>query len=990
MIIFAQTQKRFRLVKIMKKAKFENFTAPNTIHSDLISRILYSTDASEYREIPQGVIYPASSNDVINIIQNTINKGISIIPRAAGTSLAGQVVGSGLVIDCSRYMNQILELNVNEKWVRIQPGVIRDELNLYLKPHKLFFSPETSTSNRCMLGGMVGNNACGAHSLLYGSTREHLLEATVVISDGSTIVMKALTLDEYKRKCELDTLEGKIYRTIHNTLSNTDNQQHIQNEYPHPKLTRRNTGYALDLLLASEPFTPGGPQLNLCKLLAGSEGTLGYITELKLSLTPFPPVNKAVVCAHFNSLTEALKANLIALKYNPGAIELIDDTILNCTKNNLEQNRNRFFVEGEPAAILVVEWDRGTPEELQNLAKEMQKEMQDANLGYAFPYIIGADINKVWALRKAGLGLLSNVEGDARPVSVVEDTAVLPEYLPDYINEFKEILHKYNLWSVYHAHAATGELHLRPVLNLREKADVEIFRKVALKTAQLVKKYKGSISGEHGDGRLRGEFIPILLGEHNYQLIREIKHTFDPNNCFNPGKIVDSPPMSSGFRFEPGKPLPHYKTYFDYSKTGGLIEQIAKCNGSGDCRKTEKMGGTMCPSYMASKNEYNTPRARANVMREVFSTTKGNPFVNEDIKQILDLCLSCKACKAECPSSVDIAKLKAEFLQHYYEKKGTPLRTRLVANFGNIYQLASIWPQAANVILSSAFMRVTGSVLGFSPMRKFPVLDKLTLKKWLKYELSKLNKQLPENAPLVYLFIDEFSNFSETGIGQKTVKLLVTLGYRVEILPNKPSGRAHFSKGMIRKAQQYAIQNVTLFSSMPDSAILVGIEPSAILSFRDEYPEIVPESLREKATKLARRTFLIDDFIAREFIAGRIDQKLFSTENQTIWLHGHCQQKALISTKSTLTMLQIPKNHIVKEINSGCCGMAGSFGFEKEHYKVSMQVGELVLFPTIRNLPDNVLIAAPGTSCRHQILDGTNRKAIHPIELLYNALIKPL
>lgn len=974
----------------MKKATSQFTMKNNNVHTDYISRIMYATDASEYRELPEGVTFPNSSDDVGDIIKLAINQNKTIIPRAAGTSLAGQVVGSGIVVDCSRNMTQIIELNVNEHWVKVQPGVIRDELNAYLKPYKLFFSPETSTSNRCTLGGMVGNNACGAHSLLYGSTREHLLEATVVLSDSSTIIMRDLSLEEYKSKCELQSLEGEIYRTIHNILSDTDNQDYIKNEYPHPNLTRRNTGYALDALLNCEPFTSKGAPFNLCKILAGSEGTLGYITELKLNLTPFPPECKAVVCIHFNSLTEALQANLIALKYKPGAIELIDDTILNCTKNNLEQNRNRFFVKDEPAAILVVEWDRDSIEEIKSIATNMQNEMQQLGLGYHFPLIIGNDINKVWALRKAGLGLLSNIEGDARPVSLVEDTAVLPEYLPDYINEFKQILDKYNLWSVYHAHAATGELHLRPVLNLRDKNDVIIFRKVAFETAHLVKKYRGSLSGEHGDGRLRGEFIPIILGEHNFQLINKLKYIFDPNNIFNPGKIVDSPPMDNGFRFVPGIKAPVFNTFFDYSKAGGLLQQIEKCNGSGDCRKSVLMGGTMCPSYMASHNEYDTPRARANVMREIFAQEKNEAFVNEDIKKILDLCLSCKACKAECPSSIDIAKLKAEFFQHYYDKKGIPIRSQLIANFNSIYQISSVWPSASNLLFKSAIMRLTSRILGFSPLRRFPIIDRITLKKWLKTELFLLNKQLPQHAPLVYLFVDEFSNFSETNIGQKTIKLLTTLGYRVEIMNNKPSGRAHFSKGLLRKAQQFAIHNVELFSTMPENAVLIGIEPSAILSFRDEYPELVPDIMKERAINLAKRTYLIDDFIAHEFEAGRINRNLFTTEYQSISIHGHCQQKALLSTKATITMLQIPINYNVKEINSGCCGMAGSFGFEKEHYKVSMQIGELVLFPTVRNLPETVLIAAPGTSCRHQIYDGTKRKAFHPIELLYNALNKPV
>jgi FAD/FMN-containing dehydrogenase/Fe-S oxidoreductase len=960
------------------------------IYTDESSLLIYSTDASAYREIPLAVTYPKTKEDVQKLVHYANDIHIGLIPRTAGTSLAGQVVGNGIVVDFSRYMNKILEINVDEKWVKVQPGVVLDELNLCLKESGLFFGPETSTSNRCMIGGMVGNNACGAHSLIYGSTRDHLLEVKGYLSDGNEIVLKKLKKPEFDQKCLLNNLEGQIYQKINQILTDPDNRSSILNEYPDAKLKRRNTGYALDLLLNTIIFSDTEELFNLTKLVAGSEGTLMLLTEIKLNLVPLPPKNKGLICIHFKTLEEALQANLIALTYKPGAIELIDSIILNCTKDNIEQRKNRFFISGDPGAILIVEFARDSIEEIKELASRLQKEMQDKGYGTHFPLVLGEDINKVWALRKAALGLLTNIPGDAKPVSLVEDTAVLAEKLPDYIADFKKILAKYNLQCVFHAHIATGELHLRPVLNLKEKEHVRIFRAVATEVAILVKKYKGSISGEHGDGRLRGEFIPVIIGAKNFELVKQIKFTWDPNNIFNPGKIVDTPPMDTNLRYVPGAPVRNIKTYFDFSDSKGYIRHVERCNGSGDCRKSEIIGGTMCPSYMATRKESATTRARANILREyITNSTNRNPFDHKEVYDILDLCLSCKACKSECPSNVDMTKLKAEFQQHYYNANGIPLRSRIIGNMTFFYKLGSHVPDVFNFFAGNkTFSQLIKSVIRFAPQRNIPLLSSITVKKWSKKNLEKHNNTIGSTNKEVYLFVDEFTNYLDAEIGIKTIMLLNKLGYKVNVAECYESGRTCLSKGMVKKAIKIATKNVKVLSNVigPNTP-LVGIEPSSILTFRDEYPELVPLDLVENARKLASKAMLIEEFIAEEIEKGNINNSKFTNVNTNVILHGHCYIKAIASTKPVKTMLSLPKNYKVTELPSGCCGMAGAFGFEKEHYEVSMKVGEMVLFPAIRKTHHDTIIAASGISCRHQIKEGTGREAYHPVEILYNALL---
>jgi FAD/FMN-containing dehydrogenase/Fe-S oxidoreductase len=958
------------------------------IKYDKITTTMYATDASVYKEEPSAVAWPKSASDIRKIIEFARAEKTSVTLRAGGTSLAGQVVSSGIIIDISRYMNKILEINKEEMWVRVQPGVVLDELNLKLKEKGLFFGPETSTSNRCNIGGMVGNNACGSHSVVYGSTRDHTLEIKTLLSDGSEAIFGALNRDEFNNKCKLNNLEGDIYRNIESILGDRINQEKIREGYPDPNIHRRNTGYAIDQLLDSEIFDVNSRlKFNFSKLLAGSEGTLAVATEIKLNVIPLPPVNKELVCVHLNKRNDAFKANLIALKFKPSAVEMMDNRILELTEDNASQRNNRFFLEGKPAAILIVEFVREKPEEIDIASSDLIQALKSAGYGYAYPVVRGKDISKVWELRKAGLGVLSNMKGDAKPVTLMEDTAISVEVLPDYMDEVEALLAKYGKDAVFHAHIGSGELHIRPILNLKDPEDVRLFRTIGMETAHLVKKYRGSLSGEHGDGRLRGEFIPVILGEYNYNLLKQVKKCWDPDGILNPGKITGTPPMDTNLRYIPGAPTREIETIYDFSSSDGLIRAAERCNGTADCRKSALIGGTMCPSFMATGDEFKSTRARANVLREYLGK-EGDPWNHHEIYEILDLCLGCKGCKSECPSSVDIAKMKSEFLQHWYDLHGIPLRTRLIAYISEINRIGSLAPGIFNFFLKNKFSSgIIKRMTGFASKRSIPLVYRTTLRKWVRKNLSGINPANPKGA--VCIFIDEFSNFNDTEIGIAAIRLLVSLNYKVVTAGHKVSARTFLSKGLIRTAKKTIIKNITILSGIiNDELPLVGIEPSAILGFRDEYPELAGSDLKQSAEKIAANSFMIDEFIAREFRAGKIDPSSFTDEKASILLHAHCQQKAIASSASTIEMLSIPANYSVKEIPSGCCGMAGSFGYEKEHFELSNQVGELVLFPEVRKADQNTIISAPGTSCRHHIKDGTGRIALHPAVVLYNALRK--
>ena len=1043
-----------------------------TIHTDPLHRIAYATDASAYREVPQGVTFPENEQDIVYLIETARERKTHLIPRAGGTSIAGQVVGSGIVVDISKHFKKILEINPKEHWARVQPGVVLDELNLALEPYGLFFSPETSTSNRCCIGGMFGNNSCGSHSLIYGSTRHHVLEARGVLCDGSIEVFKEYTIKELEERfgqrfwendclCHSEqrhvrgeeSIDGRFPITplIQNIYSqlicwalNEKTVQLIEENYPDKSLRRRSCGYAIDEVIEDLHNTAKPLEertINLCKVLAGSEGTLAFITEIKIDLDPLPPKEKMVVCAHCDTLQKSFLGNLVALKFHPTAIELMDRNILELSKQNVEQQKNRFFVQGDPAAILIIELREDTREEIDAIADEMEQALiqNDEHLVYACSRVYGSEISKVWSLRKAGLGLLTGMKGDAKPIGVIEDTAVAPEKLPDYMADFAKMLDNLDLSCVYHAHISTGELHLRPIINIKEAEGKRKFREVAYQTALLVKKYKGSLSGEHGDGRLRGEFIQLLYGDEVYTLMQDLKKCWDPLQVFNLHKIVDTLPMDSMLRFEVGQQYAiekelndgpstlqqaqgpqdlgtcrtyyNWKAAFDECKVEGatgaknqlhaLMCSIEQCNGAGDCRKSNLIGGTLCPAFKVSGDETKATRARANVLREILTRGWGSEafsqarnqdksiLKSEELAEVLDSCLACKGCRSECPSNVDMTRLRSEILQQKYDVSGMPLRSFAVSYMATVEQLGHIvWP-FYNLFASWKFSsNIIKNIIKFSSERDIPTLSRVTMRTAVKRESRRHKSQATKGK--VFLFADEFTNFQEAELGLTFAKLLLHLGYEVEIPKHVESGRAAISKGNLKLAKKYALKNVNLLKDkISEQMPLVGIEPSCILSFRDEYPDLVPAEMRQQAKELGRNALLFDEFIMREVAAKRISAADFKTETVEIWLHGHCHQKALVGTEKTVQAFKLLSGAKIHVIPSGCCGMAGSFGYEKEHYKTSLAIGEMVLFPTIRKAVSNAdgvtpcIVSAPGTSCRQQILDGTGVHAVHPIEILY-------
>lgn len=969
------------------------------LYTDSLHKIAYATDASVYREIPYGVAYPETTEDVQELLRMARERKTHLIPRAGGTSIAGQVVGSGIVVDVSKHWNHILEINKEKRWARVEPGVVRDELNIALKPYGLFFSPETSTSNRCCIGGMFGNNSCGTHSLVYGSTRHHVIACKGVLADG--------TLFDTEKIDRTNPLQDKILSQLETWASDNKICNLIEENYPDKSLQRRSCGYAIDEAIEIVKDHPG---LALCKLLAGSEGTLAFITEIKVSLDILPPKEIMVVCGHCDTLDKSFEANLVALKHHPTAIELMDGDILDLSKGNVEQEKNRFFVEGRPAALLITELRAETREELDAQAEALEKDLHESGLVYLNTRVYGADVAKVWALRKAGLGILGGMKGDAKPMGVIEDTAVAPKFMLAYMKAFQEMTKRLGANVVYYGHISTGELHLRPILNLKTKEGQTLFRNLATETAQLVKKHRGSISGEHGDGRLRGEFIKILYGEETYQLMRQVKQCWDHNGMFNLHKIVDTLPMDNMLRFDVNqqydieKKLGSDKTYFNWkasfdectapgatganSQMNALMCSIEQCNGAGDCRKSNLIGGTLCPAYKVSGDELKTTRARVNILREIL--TRGGDY--SLVKEELDSCLACKGCKRECPSNVDMTRLRAEVLQHYYDEHGTPFRSFMVARMAQIEQIGSkvrlLYNLLARWKISSFIIK---KVIGFSTKRQFPTLSRYSMRKLVTKEQSLYRIAKPKKK--VYLFADEFTNLQEAELGLTFAQLLMRLGYKVEIPEHVESGRAAISKGCLKIAKKFAEKNVWLLAEKVNGRHpLIGIEPSCILSFRDEYPDLVSADMRQDALSLAKNCVLYDEFLMKEISDGNISADDFEDDKMEIWLHGHCHQKALVGGHKTAKVLEILLSGAnVHVIPSGCCGMAGSFGYEKEHYKTSLEIGEMILFPIVKKAVSQssdipAIVAAPGTSCRQQIEDGTGIKAVHPIEILYRFL----
>ncbi len=953
-----------------------------TLKFDALYKSLYATDASVYRKLPLAVAFPKSIDDIKKLLVFAKQQHIGLIPRTAGTSLAGQCVGDGIVVDISKHFTKILAFDEAHKTVCVQPGVIRDDLNRFLKPYGLFFGPNTSTSNRCMIGGMVGNNSSGTTSIKYGVTRDKIIHLKTLLSDGSEANFNSIDVKTFSDKCQGAKLENKIYRCLQQELSQKEIQNEIKRQFPKPKIHRRNNGYAVDALLDFKLFGGNKNQINIAKLLCGSEGTLAFSMEITLQLDVLPPQENLMIGVHFKSIPESLKAVVVAMKHDLYTCELMDKAILDCTKNNREQTKNRFFIQGDPGAILMLEVAAADKIEALNQAKDLISDLKAHQYGYHYPILEGDDIDKLVNLRKAGLGLLGNIVGDKKAVACIEDTAVSVENLPQYIDEFTNMMDSFKQKAIYYAHAGAGEIHLRPILNLKKQADVKLFRTITTLTAKMVKRYGGSFSGEHGDGIVRSEFIPLMIGDKNYDLLKRIKTSFDPYNLLNARKIVNSFKMDKNLRYIPERKEPKIKTLLDFSDSLGILRATEKCNGSGDCRKSVEAGGVMCPSYRATKNEKDTTRGRANSLREFLTNSEQqNKFNYNELKQVFDLCLSCKACASECPSNVDVASLKAEFLYQYQKENKPDFRTKLFAN--NAQMAARVGKVAflVNILSNTSLFK---QILGIAKQRSVPAITQTTLAQWYKKHQKSVKNNIYKKT--IYLFNDEFTNYYDVNIGKDAVYLLEALNYEVKIIDYSESGRSAISKGFLEKAQIYANTNVSAFKDLIDvTTPLIGIEPSAILCFRDEYIRLADD--KDSARQLAKNCFTIEEFIASEFEKGYIKSVQFTSQYKEIKVHTHCHQKALSNSHCTYAMLSIPINYNVKILASGCCGMAGSFGYEKEHYDISMKIGEDSLFKKIRPLSKNIIVAANGTSCRHQIKDGTSRKAQHPVSILRQALI---
>lgn len=984
---------------------------------DQLHRILFATDASVYRSLPLAVVFPKSEADIVATVGFAARYHLSITPRAGGTSLAGQAVGEGIVVDVSRYMTQLLHINLEEGYVLVEPGLIRDQLNAHLAPLGYWFGPNTSTANRCTLGGMLGNNSCGTTSISVGSTRDHALAVRCVLSDASVAEFADISPEALAEKAfgrlEEDKLLGvslldleeedgnkcrsniytkgampaeapnsrlsAIYQHLTQKLHDASFRKQVAATYPRPDIDRRNTGYALDILAQQAPFNPAGKPFNLSALLAGSEGTLAFTTAIKLRILPLPPPGTAVIALHFPTVLDSMRAVVPVMAHHPFLCELMDDVILSAARQNSTQKANSSFIEGQPGGLLLVEFKAETDEAAAQLAAAMLAELPEDTHCYAAPILLGQATEKIWQLRAAGLGVLANIPGEKKAVACIEDTAVALENLADYIAEFSTLMQGFGQQAVYYAHAGAGEIHLRPILNLKSTQDRQLFYEITRQVALLVKKYRGSLSGEHGDGRVRASFIPLMIGREMYQELCQLKEVWDPKNIFNPGKIIHAPAMNEGLRYEAEQSTPAFDTLLDFSSSGGLLQLAEKCTGSGDCRKISS--GTMCPSYRATRQEKDSTRGRANALREILTreNEQGSPFTHPVLAEALDLCLSCKACTAECPSNVDMSSLKAEYLYQRHREQGVPWRYRLFAHIDKIYRWGSYWPGLFNfgLQLAGPFKKL----LGVAAQRSLPPVSQQSLRAWYRKNPGKKQEKK------LFFFGDEFTNYQDAHIGIAAIQLLRGLGYEVLWPEHAPSGRAAISKGLLENARACATENIRVFASLAsDSAPLVGIEPSALLSFRDEYPKLLRNEDQKQAEQLAPHTYTITEFLYREAQASRIGSQHFSNKAAEIRLHSHCYEKALSRPEETAFLLSLPAQYNVQPIPSGCCGMAGSFGYEAEHYAVSMTIGEEVLFPAIRQATKAQLLVATGTSCRHQIKDGTGRQALHPVEVLLAAL----
>ena len=937
------------------------------IHFDKFSRLLYSTDASIYQIEPIGVVVPRHKGDVQAVIEIANRLGVSVLPRGGGTSLAGQTVGHSIVLDFSKYMQNVLEVNKEELWCRVEPGLVQDELNAHVRGIGLQFGPDTSTSNRATIGGMIGNNSAGAHSLTYGKTLDHVLELTVLLADDSEVVLRDFSSDEVERKSKDDTIEGRAYREVSRLAAQHKNE--ILARYP--KIMRRVSGYNLDEFIQPQPF-------NLSRMIVGSEGTLATIVEAKMRLVPKPKWT-AMDVIHFNDDIEALECAQVVLQTAPYAMESTDKMILNLARGNFVQSQRLGFVQGNPSSLLMVEFAGETEEEVKAQVFKLEELRKREKIGYASTLAFKPEeVKTIWGVRKAGLGLLLGTKGDKKPIAFVEDTAVEPARLPEFIKRFRDIISGHDAIAGYYGHCSVGCMHIRPLINLKEQSEMHKMVSIADAICDLVLEFNGAMSGEHGDGLARSHFNAKLFGPVLYDAFRQVKRAFDPKNLMNPGKIVDSPAMTESLKINPQYKTWEPQTTLDFTEQGGFVRAVEMCSGMGECRK--KLDGTMCPSYMGTLDEEHSTRGRANALRSVLSgKVPKEEFTGKRLYEVMDLCLECKACKAECPSNVDMAKIKYEFLDHYHRANGLPLRNRIFGGIETLNRLGSGLAPLSNWLVNSSLNRWLMELFaGVDRRRPLPQFASETFEDWFRNHKAEGDGARGE----VVLFHDTFNNFNTPNVAIAATRFLERSGYRVLLVDKKCCGRPMISKGMLGAAKENAAWNVDKLTPYAEKGIpIVGLEPSCLLTLRDEYPEFLRTNA---AKKVAANSFLLEEFVQREQAGGRLTIK-GSGKGRKVLLHGHCHQKALVGTAPTVAMLKAA-GFEVSEVDSGCCGMAGSFGFEKEHYDLSLTIGNRRLGPAVKAAGADVEIVAPGISCRQQIDHLAGRKAKHPVELMWESL----
>jgi FAD/FMN-containing dehydrogenase/Fe-S oxidoreductase len=928
------------------------------VRFDRISRALYSTDASVYRIQPLGVVIPKTRQDIIRTIEICQRHGVPLTMRGGGTSQAGQAIGEGIQVDTSKYFNRLLEVNEAERWVRVEPGIVLDELNAQLAPLGLRFAPDISTASRATIGGMMANNSCGARSVVYGKTIDHVLEQTVALSDGSVAHFREMARDQVPAG---DTLEASCYRTVLRLAG--EHAAEIERRYP--KVLRRVGGYNLD------EFRDPAKPVNLAKMLVGSEGTLGVVLEAKLRLVPLPKAKAAMVIG-FADLLEALSAAPVILRHNPSAVEVMDKAILDNTRQNAALDRIRnMFIEGDPAATLCVEFYADRKEDLPPRLEALERDLRSRNLGYHYHSELDpARQARIWSLREAALGLSMAMKEDAKSISFVEDTAVPPEKLSEFIGRFLKIVQRHNTTAGVYAHASVGCLHVRPVINMKTEEGVRKFQAIATDVAGLVLEFGGALSGEHGDGLVRSPFMRQMFGPVLYEAFREIKQTFDPHGILNPGKIVDAPPMTTNLRFGPGYQTPVVSSWFDYSEYGGLGGAVEMCSGVGACRK--KLSGTMCPSYMATREESDSTRGRANVLRLAMTGRLGESGLGDDgVYQVLDLCLECRACKAECPVGVDMARFKSEFLADYWTRHGTPLRARALGNIHKLSRWGSQFAPLSNWISASLPARWGNEkLLGLDRRRVPPAWRRETFERWIA------RNPRPKEGRRVALFNDTFLNHYHPEIGVAAVEVLERGGCGVEVVRPGCCGRPLISQGLLGEARAHAAQVVeSLFPVAQRGEKILFCEPSCLSAVKEDAPSLLRGDQQQKARAVAEACLLFEEF------AGELDLPLRAGPSR-ILLHGHCHQKSMGLLPAAISLLSRVPSATVVDLDAGCCGMAGSFGYAKEHYDVSRAIAERRLLPAVKARKPGDVVVAPGTSCRHQMSELAGVEAIHPAALI--------